>query len=697
MDNKQPPKKKNKLPIPPEVKGGCTGKSITLWLLIGLIAYTVFQFMGSDKDSKEIIYSEFMEYIKDGKVNSVIIQNDGTVTGKFTTSQSFDSDSTEYAEFNTFIPFEDTNTISILSEAKVDIKAEPPDELLGHILSFIPFLLLIGFFIWFMRKAGGGSGQAFSFGKSRAKLITGDKPMVTFDDVAGAEEAKEELMEIIEFLKKPKKFRRLGGKIPKGVILMGHPGTGKTLLAKAIAGEAKVPFFSISGSDFVEMFVGVGASRVRDLFEQGKAKAPCIIFIDEIDAVGRHRGSGLGGGHDEREQTLNALLVEMDGFEENTGVIVVAATNRPDVLDPALLRPGRFDRRITVSMPDVKGREAILKVHTRKIPIADDVRLDKIAKITPGFSGADLESLANEAALKAARRDAKKVEQQDFDYAVDRIMLGLERKSMVITPEQKKATAIHESGHAIVGLFVDDPDPIHKVTIVPRGMALGLTSFLPKDDTHTYTKKKLDGFLEMLLGGRAAEMLFLGSLSTGAGNDLEKATSLARKMVCVWGMSEKLGPVTHSNNSDTIFLGREMTRSRDYSDSTARTIDSEIKNFIEDAYSKAMDVLNDYRDIVEKMADVLMEKETITTIEITEIFKEMRPDEDIPKVLIADKKAPEVERTEDDGEAPITENDEDEKMTTDEDTEGEIPENDESGEDSTGSKTDTGGSGGEPE
>jgi len=483
---------------------------------------------------------------------------------------------------------------------------------------------------------------------------------------------------VIEFPKKPGKFRRLGGKVPKGVLLVGRPGTGKTLLAKAVAGEAKVPFYSMSGSDFVEMFVGVGASRVRDLFVQGKTKAPCIIFIDEIDAVGRHRGAGLGGGHDEREQTLNALLVEMDGFEENIGVIVMAATNRPDVLDPALLRPGRFDRRIVVSMPDVRGREAILKVHTRKMPVNKKVNLEKVARSTPGFSGADLESLANEAALRAARREADSVGQEDFDYAVDRIILGLERKSIVISDDQKKCTAYHESGHGVVGLFVAESDPIHKITIVPRGMAMGLTSFLPSDDRYTYTQSKLNCMLATLMGGRASESLFLDTLSTGAGNDLEKATELARKMVCEWGMSEELGPVAHGESGDMIFLGREFNKTREYSEHTARLIDSEIKRIIEEAYNNAFDLLNDNRDIVEKIAEELLEKETITSSEINSIFREFRPEMD---------PLPSLQPISDIGEAADSSVDDPEQ---DEEVRGK----DGSEETGTGSKADSGGNGG---
>ncbi|MCK5065557.1 MAG: ATP-dependent zinc metalloprotease FtsH [Candidatus Fermentibacteraceae bacterium] len=619
MNNKRPP---GKIPSQP-ITAGCSVRTITMWLLMVLIAFTIFQVFDTGRNSVDIPYSRLMEYISKNDVKSVVIETGGSIKGEFYMPQT--EDGTDFTEFTSFIPFENTGVLDSLSAHGVLVTAQPPNELLAHLLSFIPFLLLIGFFIYFMRRAGGG-GKAFSFGKSKARLFSSDNPQVTFEDVAGADEAKAELLEVIEFLKTPEKFQRLGGKVPKGVLLVGRPGTGKTLLAKAVAGEAKVPFYSMSGSDFVEMFVGVGASRVRDLFVQGKSKAPCIIFIDEIDAVGRHRGAGLGGGHDEREQTLNALLVEMDGFEENAGVIVMAATNRPDVLDPALLRPGRFDRTIVVSMPDVKGREAILKVHTRKMPVDKSASLEKVARSTPGFSGADLESLANEAALRAARRNAKRVEQEDFDYAIDRIILGLERKSIIINPIQKKCTAYHESGHAVVGIFVPEADPIHKVTIVPRGMAMGVTSFLPADDRYTYTLKKLESMLATLLAGRASEILFLDTLSTGAGNDLEKATALARKMVCEWGMSDELGPVAHAETSETIFLGREFNRTRDYSEHTSQLIDSEIKRLVDEAYSKAHDILNDNKDIVERISEQLLEKETISSEEINSIFQELRPD-----------------------------------------------------------------------
>jgi cell division protease FtsH len=493
------------------------------------------------------------------------------------------------------------------------------------LISWFPMLLLIGVWIFFMRQMQAGGGKAMAFGKSRARLQSDQGPKVTFNDVAGIEEAKEELREIIDFLKDPKKFTRLGGRIPKGVLLMGSPGTGKTLLAKAIAGEAGVPFFSISGSDFVEMFVGVGASRVRDLFIQGKRNAPCIIFIDEIDAVGRHRGAGLGGGHDEREQTLNALLVEMDGFESSEGVILIAATNRPDVLDPALLRSGRFDRQVVVPVPDVKGREEILKVHTRKSPLAEGVNLSILARGTPGFSGADLENLVNEAALMAARLNKEKVDMADFETAKDKVMMGTERRSMIISEEEKRNTAYHEAGHTLVAKLLPGTDPIHKVTIIPRGRALGLTQQLPLDEKHTYPKDYLLNNLIIFLGGRAAEELVLGQLTTGAGNDLERATELARKMVCEWGMSPEMGPLTFGKKEEQIFLGREIAQHRDYSEETARKIDVEVKKLILESYDQARVLLGGNLDKLHRLAQTLLEKETLDGETIDRIIQEEAP------------------------------------------------------------------------
>jgi cell division protease FtsH len=504
-------------------------------------------------------------------------------------------------------------------------------EWLNIIIGFLPWILIIAVWIIIMRRMqgqGGGSRGIFSFGKSKAKLITQSGQKVTFKDVAGADEAKIELQEVIEFLKEPSKFQKLGGKIPKGVLLLGPPGTGKTLLARAVAGEAGVPFFSISGADFVEMFVGVGASRVRDLFDQGKKNAPCIIFIDEIDAVGRHRGAGLGGGHDEREQTLNQLLVEMDGFEQNLGVIIIAATNRPDVLDPALLRPGRFDRQIVVDRPDVKGREGILKVHTRNIPLNDDVNLEVIAKGSPGLAGADLANLVNEAALLAARKDKKKVELVDFEEAKDKVMMGMERKSLIITEEEKKTTAYHEVGHVLVARMIPEADPVHKVTIIPRGRALGVTSYLPIDEKHTYSKKYLEAIITYALGGRAAEKLVFNHYTTGAGNDIEKATNLARKMVCEWGMSDKMGPLSYGAKEEEIFLGREIQKHRDYSEKTAIEIDEEVQRIVNSAMDRAEKILSDNMEILHKLSLELLEREILDSEEINAIIK----GEDLPPI-----------------------------------------------------------------
>ncbi|HWR90461.1 MAG TPA: ATP-dependent zinc metalloprotease FtsH, partial [Dissulfurispiraceae bacterium] len=521
----------------------------------------------------------------------------------------------------------DEQFITKVREKGVTVNIERPREssaFLVTILSWLPMLLLIGVWVFFMRQMQTGGNKALSFGKSRAKLLTPQSKKITFKDVAGCDEAKQELQEIIEFLKDPKKFTRLGGRIPKGVLLMGPPGTGKTLLARAIAGEANVPFFSISGSDFVEMFVGVGASRVRDLFDQGKKHAPCLIFIDEIDAVGRQRGAGLGGGHDEREQTLNQLLVEMDGFEGNEGVIIIAATNRPDVLDPALLRPGRFDRQIVVPTPDVKGRLEILKVHTRNIPLADDVELEKIARGTPGFAGADLANLVNEAALIAARKSKEKVDKLDFEFAKDKVLMGVERRSMVLSDEEKKNTAYHEAGHALVAKLTPGTDPIHKVSIIPRGRALGVTQQLPIDDRYTYSKGFLIKTLKVLLGGRAAEEIALNHLTTGAGNDLERATELARKMVTEWGMSNKLGPLTFGKKDEQIFLGREIARHKDYSERTAEDIDQEIKEIVLAAYESAKRLLKENVDLLEALAQTLLERETVEGQEIDVLIAHSR-------------------------------------------------------------------------
>jgi len=585
-------------------------KNLGLWLIISLVMIALFNLFNKPQSTKEpLSYTDFLGMVEKGEVLSVTIQGDDIqgflVGGK---------------KFKTYAP-RDTDLIKNLRDKGVRITAKPADDspwYLSLLISWFPMLLLIGVWIFFMRQMQSGGGKAMAFGKSRARLQSDQGPKVTFKDVAGIEEAKEELSEIIEFLKDPKKFTRLGGRIPKGVLLMGAPGTGKTLLAKAIAGEAGVPFFSISGSDFVEMFVGVGASRVRDLFIQGKRNAPCIIFIDEIDAVGRHRGAGLGGGHDEREQTLNQLLVEMDGFESNEGVILLSATNRPDVLDPALLRSGRFDRQVVVPIPDVKGREEILKVHTRKTPLGEGVNLNVLARGTPGFSGADLENLVNEAALLAARLGKDQIRMEDFETAKDKVMMGTERRSMIISEEERKNTAYHEAGHTLVAKLLPGTDPIHKVTIIPRGLALGLTQQLPIDEKHTYPKDFLFNNLVIFMGGRVAEELVLKQMTTGAGNDLERATELARKMVCDWGMSPELGPLTFGKKEEQIFLGREIAQHRDYSEETARKIDMEVKRLVLEAYQKAQTLLTDHMDTLHRLAQSLLEKETLdgNTIDI---------------------------------------------------------------------------------
>ena len=586
-------------------------KNLALWLVISLMMVVLFNLFNKPQPVKDTIsYSDMLSYVDKGEVSGV------TISGNEISGQLLSG-----GKFKTYAP-RDPELVTTLRQKGVKISAEPPEESAWYktaLISWFPMLLLIGVWIFFMRQMQSGGGKAMSFGKSRARLMSESGGKVTFEDVAGIEEAKEELEEIIEFLRDPKKFTRLGGRIPKGVLLMGSPGTGKTLLARAIAGEAGVPFFSISGSDFVEMFVGVGASRVRDLFVQSKKHAPCIIFIDEIDAVGRHRGAGLGGGHDEREQTLNQLLVEMDGFESNEGVILIAATNRPDVLDPALLRPGRFDRQVVVPVPDIKGREKILEVHIRRIPLDDNVDLSVVARGTPGFSGADLENLVNEAALMAARKNKDRVDNSDLDAAKDKVLMGTERRSMIINEDEKKNTAYHEAGHALVAKLIPGTDPIHKVTIIPRGRALGLTQQLPVDEKHTYPKEFLLATLALLMGGRVAEELVLHHMTTGAGNDIERATELARKMVCEWGMSEVMGPLTFGKKDEQIFLGREIAQHRDYSEDTARRIDGEVRNLVTGAHAKATDLLTRYIDTLHNLAETLLERETLDGPEIEAI------------------------------------------------------------------------------
>lgn len=610
---------------PNTLKG--TGRSLLFWLgllMVILIVYTYFDSMGN-RDTAQITYTEFTTQVDAGNVTEVTF-TERDIEGRLLAPMVFESTNTtsSYSRFKSRIPFIDINyeLVKRLEAAHVKIVAKPEDHYFSILISVLPWVFLVLIWLFFIRQMQGGGGPKglFSFGKSKAKLLTDDRPKVNFGDVAGADEAKEELQEIIEFLTDPGKFQKLGGKIPKGALLLGAPGTGKTLLARAVAGEAIVPFFSMSGSDFVEMFVGVGASRVRDLFEQGKKNAPCIIFIDEIDAVGRHRGAGLGGGHDEREQTLNQLLVEMDGFESNEGVILIAATNRPDVLDPALLRPGRFDRQIVVGMPDIKGREGILKVHVRKVKLADDVDLKILARGTPGMSGADLANMVNEAALLAAREDLDKVYMESFEKAKDKVLMGTERRSLVITDEEKNMIAYHESGHALVSRFLPGCDPIHKVTIIPRGRALGLTVSLPVDERHTHSREYLENMLSVMMGGRVAELIIFGQLTTGAANDLERATKLARKMVCNWGMSEKLGPVTFGRTEEHIFIGRDLAQSKDYSEDTAMAIDREMRVFIETAEKKAKEILTGHRAQLDTLASALLDKEIVDGPEMDRII-----------------------------------------------------------------------------
>jgi cell division protease FtsH len=597
------------------VNPSSTLKTIMFWLFIimlGVLLWTLVSKSGQSTREKEPSYSEFMADVDRGNVKEVELYLSPT-------SYEVEGERREPAEKFRVTIFKESapDLVKTLREKNVLISVKEVNraDWVSVLFSAAPILLLVAFWIFMMRQMQAGGNKALSFGKSRARLLTAQQKKATFKDVAGTDEAKEELQEIIEFLKDPQKFQKLGGRIPKGVLLVGPPGTGKTLLARAIAGEANVPFFSISGSDFVEMFVGVGASRVRDLFEQGKKNAPCIIFIDEIDAVGRHRGAGLGGGHDEREQTLNALLVEMDGFESNEGVILIAATNRPDVLDPALLRPGRFDRRVVVPRPDIKGREEILRVHTRKVPLAEDVDLSVIARGTPGFSGADLANLVNEAALWAARQSRKLVLMVDFEMSKDKVLMGVERKSMILSEEEKRNTAYHEAGHALVAAMTPGTDPLHKVTIIPRGMALGLTMQLPIDDKHTYTKTYLEGTLIVLMGGRSAEEIFLGHITTGAGNDIERASEIARKMVCDWGMSS-LGPLAFGKKEEAIFLGREIAQHRDYSEDTAIHIDQEVRRIVTAGYEGARNILENNRDTLERIAAALLEREVLDAVEL---------------------------------------------------------------------------------
>src|SRR5688500_10173817 len=589
-------------------------------MVLVVVAVGVWNFSSRlQPPSKAVPFSEFMIDVEAGKVENVTITGQ-EIRGIYRAAKE---------TFHTYAPNQYEGLANQLIAKGILVTAkEPTQSPWAQLLySWAPILLLIGFWIFFMRQMQSGGNKALSFGKSKAKLSSSSQKKVTFKDVAGVDEAKEELQEIIEFLKEPQKFQKLGGRIPKGVLLMGSPGTGKTLMARAVAGEANVPFFSISGSDFVEMFVGVGASRVRDLFEQGKKNAPCIVFIDEIDAVGRHRGAGLGGGHDEREQTLNQLLVEMDGFESNEGVILVAATNRPDVLDPALLRPRRFDRRIVVNRPDVKGREGILSVHTKKIPLSDDVEVNVLARGTSGFSGADLANLVNEAALNAARYNQKVVRMHDFEYAKDKVLMGAERRSMIISEAEKKVTAIHEAGHALVAVMLPNADPLHKETIIPRGMALGLTMQLPIDEKTHYTRDYLEDQIAILLGGRIAEEITLGSITTGAGNDLERATEMARKMVCEWGMSGAMGPLTFGKKEEQIFLGREIAQHQDYSEDTALRIDQEVKRFVTDNYTKAQNILLEHKQKVLDMADALLAHETLDAEQVRRIAAGMSVDE----------------------------------------------------------------------
>jgi len=607
-------------------------RNMALWVVIlVMILLLVTMLRQNQAEPPQLAFSEFLAKVQSDSVESVEIE-EGNITGRLKDGTTF----------RTYAPVVSDELVGKLNEKGVEIVARPKPE--GSfwrqaLVMWFPLLLIIGLWIFFIRQMQSGGGKAMSFGKSRARLLTENQQRVTFEDVAGVEESKVELEEIIEFLREPKRFTRLGGRIPKGVLLVGPPGTGKTLLARAVAGEAGVPFFSISGSDFVEMFVGVGASRVRDLFMQGKKNAPCIIFIDEIDAVGRHRGAGMGGGHDEREQTLNQLLVEMDGFESNEGVILIAATNRPDVLDPALLRPGRFDRRVVVPRPDLRGRLAILKVHTRRVPLDDSVRLEVVARGTPGFVGADLQNLVNEAALLAARRDAQYVAEVDFEAAKDKVILGAERKSMIMSDEDKRATAYHEAGHALIAMLLPESDPVHKVTIIPRGMALGVTQTMPLEDRFNFTKEQILAQITHAMGGRAAEKLVLGHFSTGAANDLKQATNLARQMICSFGMNEKIGPVSLSDDDHDVFLGRDFVQRREYSEKKAQEIDEEVARILGERYEQALQMLSENRDLLDRITDALLERETLDGSELKLLIegKALRP---LPSPVVSEQSPP---------------------------------------------------------
>lgn len=617
-------------------------RNMMIWMFLIATAFTLYILFQQGTNSQEwpVSYSEYVSFLEQDLISSAKVVktsfNDIEFKGvlKEPVTINFEGKTREITRFTTKLGVLDSEAEKVWKEKGIRLTYESGDNAWwGAILSILPWILLIGLYIFFIRRMSGGNSTRgiFNFGKSRARLLTDSQNKVTFKDVAGADEAKYELMEIIEFLKDPLKFQRLGGKIPKGVLLLGPPGTGKTLLARAVAGEAGVPFFSISGADFVEMFVGVGASRVRDLFEQAKKNSPCIVFIDEIDAVGRHRGAGLGGGHDEREQTLNQLLVEMDGFEQNSGVIVIAATNRPDVLDPALLRPGRFDRHIVVDRPDVKGREGIFRVHTAKLPLGKDVDLEVLAKSTPGLSGADIANIVNEAALFAARRNSDVVTMYDFEQAKDKVLMGVERKSLVISAKEKEMTAYHEMGHALVRYFIPNADKVHKVTIIPRGRALGVTTFLPNEDQHSLTKDYIETQIITLLAGRAAEKIVFGNLTTGAANDLQRATHLARKMVCDWGMSEEIGPVTFAHQHEEVFLGRDISQPRDHSELTAQLIDSEVRKILTQCSNKAEQILNENLELLHKTAKILLERETLDSSELEAIIR----GEELPPISVS--------------------------------------------------------------